>query len=309
MTIHNGILSLAGCVLLRGGTIDALTKANPVVKPREIMVETETGKIKVGRQTYTNGQPVEYSWNDLNYVGGWISDELEGIENTIDKPALHNSIKAHNFITKEQALEAIANQTFKDIWAGTRIGDVFNGYRVLDINYFLDMGLVNTPHVVVAPYSSTVAMLLLPSLDNFATDGYYGFTLLRNLLSNIADEAISYFGAGHVLTHNEYLCDGISSGEPSSYNLYETNCELMSGQQVYGNGFLGAGNMRNRSGYLQFSYFKLTRGLGEVTPGMLRDVASADSLWTTGEEWPATVTLEAGEESYLPSFTPYLCIY
>ena len=308
MAIENGILMPSGTLKLRGGTTEALASVNPTVSAREVMVETDTGKTKVGKGYWRNGHYFEYNWNDLPYSWGWMADELEGIETTVDKTALHNSIKARNYITKNEALTAIASG-LKNIWAGTHIGDVNNGYIVLDINYFLDIGVTNTPHAVVAPYSNTVARAFLTSLGNFATDGYHGFTLLRSLLSDIADEAISYFGAGHVLTHNEYLCDGISNGEPSSYDWYETNCELMSGQQVYGNGFLGTGNLRNRSGYLQFSYFKLTRGLGEVTPGMLRDVASADSLWATGSEWPTTVTLEAGEESYLPSFTPYLCIY
>ena len=308
MAIENGILSLSDGVQLRGGTAETLASENPVVKPREVMVEIDTGKIKVGKRVEVNLHEHTYNWNDLPYAWGWLADELEGIENVVDKTVLHNSIKARNYVTKDEALAALHGE-LKNIWVGTHIGDMYNGYIVLDINYFQDIGVANYSHLVVAPYSLNINVTPLTSLGNFATDGYYGFTLLRNLLSNIADEAINYFGAGHVLTHNEYLCDGISNGEPSSYNWYETNCELMSGQQVYGNGFLGTGNMRNRSGYLQFSYFKLTRRLGEVTPGMLRDVASADSLWTTGEEWPATVTLEAGEESYLPSFTPYLCIY
>ena len=308
MAIENGILSLSNGIQLRGGTAEDLASENPVVNPREVMVEIDSGKMKVGKRGLTYSGERTYNWNELPYAWGWVADELEGIENEIDKIVLHNSIKARNYVTKDEALAALHGE-LKNIWVGTHIGDMYNGYIVLDINYFQDIGVTNTPHLVVAPYSSNITQTPLTSLGNFATDGYYGFTLLRNLLSNIADEAINYFGAGHVLTHNEYLCDGISNGEPSSYNWYETNCELMSGQQVYGNGFLGTGNMRNRSGYLQFSYFKLTRRLGEVTPGMLRDVASANSLWATGDEWPTTVTLEAGEESYLPSFTPYLCIY
>ena len=309
MAIENRILSLSNGVQLRGGTAEDLASENPVVNPREVMVEVDTGKIKVGKRVGVNFNERIYNWNNLPYAWGWLADELEDVKNEVDKAALHNSIKVRNYITKDEALTAISNGGFKNIWVGTHIGDVYSGYMVLDINYFLDIGTASYDHLVVAPYSNTISMSFLTSLGNFSTGGYYGLTLLRSLLSDIADEAISYFGAGHVLTHNEYLCDGISNGEPSSYNWYETNCELMSGQQVYGNGFLGTGNLRNRSGYLQFSYFKLTRGLGEVTPGILRDVASVDSLWATRDEWPTTVTLEAGEESFLPSFTPYLCIY
>ena len=49
-------------VQLRGGTHAALNKANPVPADREIMVEADTGKIKIG-----DGRTV---WNSLPYSGG-----------------------------------------------------------------------------------------------------------------------------------------------------------------------------------------------------------------------------------------------
>ena len=49
-------------IQLRGGTYAALNKANPVPADREIMVEADTVKIKIG-----DGRT---KWNSLPYSGG-----------------------------------------------------------------------------------------------------------------------------------------------------------------------------------------------------------------------------------------------
>lgn len=61
MTIDNGILKPSGMIQLRGGTYEAMNSVNPLLARREIAVEIDTGKIKVG-----DG---ENYWNDLDYVG------------------------------------------------------------------------------------------------------------------------------------------------------------------------------------------------------------------------------------------------
>ena len=60
-TIENGVLNLDGTIKLRGGTYTALSTANPLLAAREIMVEVDTGKIKVGDGVH--------NWNDLSYSG------------------------------------------------------------------------------------------------------------------------------------------------------------------------------------------------------------------------------------------------
>ena len=63
MAIENGILKPSGVIQLRGGTAAVLASVNPVLSEREIMIETDTGKIKVGTDGLT-------AWNSLPYVGG-----------------------------------------------------------------------------------------------------------------------------------------------------------------------------------------------------------------------------------------------
>jgi hypothetical protein len=47
-------------IQLKGGTAAALTAANPTLAARELCVETDTGKGKVGNGTD--------AWNDLDYA-------------------------------------------------------------------------------------------------------------------------------------------------------------------------------------------------------------------------------------------------
>ena len=59
MTINAGVLKLSSGIQLRGGRADILQAVNPVLLEREIMIETDTGKLKIG-----NGIS---AWNDLAY--------------------------------------------------------------------------------------------------------------------------------------------------------------------------------------------------------------------------------------------------
>ena len=62
--IENGILKPSGVIQLRGGTYAVMTAANPLLARREIAVEIDTGKIKVGDGVH--------NWNDLPYAGGGV---------------------------------------------------------------------------------------------------------------------------------------------------------------------------------------------------------------------------------------------
>lgn len=68
--IENGILKPDGVVQLKGGTYEALTTENPLLVRRELCIEIDTGKIKVG-----NG--IDY-YNDLPYAGEIELPESDG---------------------------------------------------------------------------------------------------------------------------------------------------------------------------------------------------------------------------------------
>lgn len=67
MKVANGTLNLDGTLKLRGGTRTALSSINPLPAAREIIVETDTGRIKVGDGIH--------QWNSLPYAGQNIESE------------------------------------------------------------------------------------------------------------------------------------------------------------------------------------------------------------------------------------------
>lgn len=73
MAIENGVLKPTGVIQLRGGTAAALSAENPILACREVAVEYDTGKAKVGNGTD--------DWNSLPYVGECVENHeaLEGL--------------------------------------------------------------------------------------------------------------------------------------------------------------------------------------------------------------------------------------
>lgn len=62
MLIENGIFKPSGVIQLRGGTCEALRTVNPLPLSRELMIEIDTGRVKVGDGVR--------NWNELPYVSG-----------------------------------------------------------------------------------------------------------------------------------------------------------------------------------------------------------------------------------------------
>ena len=87
MTVNDGILLLNGGLQLRGGRAEVLSEVNPVLLEREIMIETDTGKLKVGDGTSR--------WNELEYYGGQSG---EASTETIHKVILTEDNIAQKYI-------------------------------------------------------------------------------------------------------------------------------------------------------------------------------------------------------------------
>lgn len=68
MVINDGVLLLNGGLQLRGGRAEVLEAVNPVLSEREIMIETDTGKLKVGNGTSR--------WNELEYYGAQSTEVI-----------------------------------------------------------------------------------------------------------------------------------------------------------------------------------------------------------------------------------------
>ena len=146
MTIENGVLKPSGVIQLRGGTATALAQVNPKPERRELMVEVDTGKIKVGDGIHT--------WNELPYSGGGTTEQsqLTGISielTTTDITQKYVSLPVNcdtNSLIKvyiqglltEQNIDWELNSTNSTIsWQGHNLDNILRVNDRLFIEYFV----------------------------------------------------------------------------------------------------------------------------------------------------------------------------
>ena len=146
MTIENGVLKPSGVIQLRGGTATALAQVNPKPERRELMVEVDTGKIKVGDGIHT--------WNELPYSGGGATEQpqLTGVnieltatnitQKSVSLPAncdMNSLIKVYiQGLLTEQDLDWELDSTNGTIsWQGHNLEDILRVNDRLFIEYFV----------------------------------------------------------------------------------------------------------------------------------------------------------------------------
>ena len=157
----------------------------------------------------------------------------------------HNSIyrgkNLGNAVTAAQ-WAAIQAGTFDDMY----IGDywVMGGvtYRIAAFDYYLRAGDtdMNTHHVTLVPDASMYTHCMNDT--NITTGGYVGSKMYTQGLNQAKTTITSAFGATHILTHRQYLCNAVTNGKPSGGSWYDSTVELMTEQNVYGGKVFGAGN-------------------------------------------------------------------
>ena len=77
MTISNNKLNLNTGIQLRGATASVLASVNPVPAAREIMIETDTNKIKIGDGS-TAWNSLSYAYPANNGSETWTFELLDG---------------------------------------------------------------------------------------------------------------------------------------------------------------------------------------------------------------------------------------
>lgn len=157
----------------------------------------------------------------------------------------HNSVyrgkNLGNAVTAAQ-WAAIQAGTFDDMY----IGDywVMGGvtYRIAAFDYYLRAGDtdMNTHHVTLVPDASMYTHCMNDT--NITTGGYVESKMYTQGLNQAKTTITSAFGAAHILTHRQYLCNAVTNGKPSGSSWYDSTVELMTEQNCYGGKVFGAGN-------------------------------------------------------------------
>ena len=159
-----------------------------------------------------------------------------------DNAGFHNSLYRGKYlgdsVTADQYAEISAG-TFDDL----SVGDYWtiNGvnWRIAGFDYWINTGdtACEEHHVVIVPDSNLVSAKMNNS--NVTTGAYIGSDFYTGANGNTgratAQTAVkNAFGAGHILTHREYLMNAVTNGYESGQSIYDVQIELMNEIMVYG---------------------------------------------------------------------------
>ena len=240
-----------------------------------------------------------------------IDDRTEILKYT--GAGLHNSIwrgkNLGNQFTAEQSA-AIRDGSFKDIWVGDYwvINDVT--WRVMDLDYWYQVGDTpcTTHHAVIVP--DTPLYNAQMNTTNVTTGGYTGSAMYTSNLAQAKTMAQSAFGAGHILSHRELLTNAVSNGSSSGWAWFDSTVDLMSEHMVYGSRAWGGGA---HIGYdvgaekSQLAGFRLRHDLEHSRAGWywLRDVCSAADFCNVARLGNASSNGASGSGGVRPAFPIY----
>ena len=255
MAIENGVLKPTGVIQLRGGTAAALASVNPVLNEREIVVESDTGKLKVGTDGLT-------AWNDLPYVcscssssgdgGGETGGETSGEISTVTAEEHNETYNNTDLGTFDSSI--IRSGAFTDINPGgyynfsniaysyfdennATQNDTYTGkMRTMHLDYLHIYGgsaYASLPHhIAVVPDNNLFDAKIN---DTNVTDGGYVGSKMRTKYLRRAEAIFkACFGADHVLTYREYLINAVTDGKPSGGIECDCCVELMDERMIFG---------------------------------------------------------------------------
>ena len=211
-------------------------------------------KIKYDDGTYSDEIPVgvlseNVEWDSthtlVDVLGNVDSSTKGTLQDQIDKLSAQGA-GAHNSVYRGKDLgtsvtykqwAAINAGTFDDLY----IGDywVINGktWRIAAFDYFLHNGDgeadYTTHHAVIVPDECLYNAQMNTTND---TTGGYAAVKERGVLTDAETAIKAAFGTSHILSHRVYLTNAVTNGKPSGCAWFDTICDLMNEEMVYGTG-------------------------------------------------------------------------
>lgn len=215
-------------------------------------------------------------------------------------------------LTAEQRT-AIQSGTFEDLWLGDYW--LINGvnWRIADFNYWYNRGdqALTSNHVVVVPDTNLGTAKM--NSTSTTTGGYTGSEMYTTNLEPARTTVNNAFGE-NVLTHREYLINGVTSGVPTAGAWTDSKVDLMNEPMVYGayvntpasNGTVTAKRYTNSA--TQLALFQLCpQFINAAIPTQrvgywLRDVVSAERFARVTDYGPVIDTAASLEYGIRPAF-------
>lgn len=251
----------AGIVKPDGSTITVEEDGTIKAKQAEVATTSKAGLVKPDGSTITVGADGKIAAKIATTTaagivkpdGTTLSVGADGLLTVVGGGGLsmegnagaHNSIYrgkylGNTYTAAQQA--AVAAGTFDDLF----IGDYWtiNGvnYRIAGFDYYLNNGntACATHHMIVVPDTCLYTHVMNDS--NTTGGGYYNSKMHTSGLDSAKTTAASAFGASHILSHREFLCNAVSNGRPSGASWYDCTVELMNEFMVYGHSVFLPGN-------------------------------------------------------------------
>ena len=245
-----------------------------------------------GKTNWVNNEIVEAV--DMNRIEQGITDTQDAIDelrgkvfDIQDNAGFHNSIFRGKYLGSSVTAAqyaAISAGTFEDLYIGDywTIGGV--NYRIAAFNYYYKTGVsaCTTNHAVIVPDTQLYSHVMNDT--SITTNAYVGSKMYVSGL-NSAKTTINSAFSGHIMSHRNYLHNGVTSGYAIGGGWYDSTVELMTEVNVYGTKHYGNStqgiNLANNI-YVDKSQFPLfTLNPQSINTGQsywLRDVASTTAF-------------------------------
>lgn len=154
-------------------------------------------------------------------------------------------------------------------------------WRIADLDYYLKCGDQNngltTHHIVVVPDVSLYTARM--NATNTTEGGYVGSEMYTKNLARAKALITAAFGAGHILTHREYLTNAVTNGKPSGGAWLNSTVELMTEQMVYGGRIRAAGNNAEETTPTLATVSKSQLSLFRFRPDLMIAGSGANRWW------------------------------
>lgn len=221
----------------------------------------------------------------------------------------HNSVfRGNNLGTSatEAQYAAIADGSFDDIFVGDYWTINNTVYRIAGLNIFLHVGdtELTRNHAVIVPDKNMYSAKM--NDENTTDSGYYNSVMKQKNLEQALTQVKADFGEEHIVKHKKLLANAVNGDNPSGWEWYDTEIDLMTERQVYGSPAWGQAAHNGYDANTQYSRFPLFALAPEYITNRtwywLQDVQSSAVFCHVGGDGNAGGSSASGSGGVRPAF-------
>lgn len=153
--------------------------------------------------------------------------------------------------------QAISTGQFDDLFVGDYWTINSTAYRIAGLDILLNTGdtQLTRHHAVIVPDKNMYNAKM--NEENITTGGYYNSVMKQSNLEQALTKVKTDFGADHIIKHRKLLTNAVNGDNPSGWEWYDTEIDLMTERQVYGSPAWGQAAHNGYDANTQYSRFPL----------------------------------------------------